>query len=333
MRALRWLALLGGVAVLAVLAAGADLPAVGRALAGVGAWGAAAVAAVFLLSFVLDTAAWQLALPSAGLSPGWLYRLWRVRMVGEAFNLVIPAGSVGGEPVKALLLKQAEGIGYKEGGASLVIAKTVLLLALLPFVGAGLALMARAPLPAAYPAAVGGGLAALGLGVLGFYAVQRWRLAGRLATALAGHRLGRRLEALLDHIHEVDDLFVAFYAGRPGRFAAALALAFLAWALGAVEIYLVMGFLGRPVGWAEAWMLEAVAQLVRAGTFFIPGSLGASEAGFLIMVEALTGQAALGLALALVRRGRELVWIAWGFLLAWLHALRPGRRGIDPEGP
>ncbi len=323
MRLSRWLALLGGLAVLAFLAAGADLPAVGRALAGVGAWGAAAVAAVYLLSFVLDTAAWQLALPSVDLTSGWLYRLWRVRMVGEAFNLVVPAGSVGGEPVKALLLKKADGIGYKEGGASLVIAKTVLLLALLPFAGIGLALMALASLPAAFPAAVAAGLTALGLGVLGFYAVQRWRLAGRLAGRLARHRRGRRLGAILDHVHEVDDLFVAFYAGRPGRFAAALLLAFLAWALGAVEIYLVMGFLGRPVGWADAWMLEAVAQLVRAGTFFIPGSIGASEAGFLIMVEALTGQASLGLALALVRRARELVWIAWGFLLGWLHALRP----------
>ena len=175
MRFLRWLALACGLLVLGWILLGADLPAVGRALAGLGVLGVAAVAALYLLAFVLDTAAWQLALPSFGLSPRRLYRLWRVRMVGEAFNLVIPAGSLGGEPIKVVLLKARDGIGYKEGGASLVIAKTVLLLALLPFAGAGLVLMERASLPPAYPAAMAAGLAVLALGVLGFYAVQRWR--------------------------------------------------------------------------------------------------------------------------------------------------------------
>ena len=334
MRVLRWLALAAGLLVLGWILLAADLPAVGRALAGLGAGGVAAVAALYLLAFVLDTAAWQLALPGFGLSLRRLHRLWRVRMVGEAFNLVIPAGSLGGEPIKAVLLKAREGVGYKDGGASLVIAKTVLLLALLPFAGVGLALMERASLPPAYRAAMAAALAALALGVLGFYAVQRWRVAGRLGRwldgRLAAHRFGRSIGKTLAHIHEVDARFAAFYVGRRGAFAASFGLAFAAWALGAVEIYLVMGFLGRPVGWDEAWMLEAVAQLVRAGTFFIPASIGASEAGFVIMVEVLTGSAPLGLALGLVRRGRDIAWIAWGFWLGWRHGLRPGPPGGRP---
>jgi uncharacterized protein (TIRG00374 family) len=305
---------------------------VGRHVLALGAPGALAVLAVFFLAFLVDTASWQLMLPSARLGAGWLYRLWKVRMVGEALNLVLPAGSLGGEPFKAVLLKRNYGLDYREGGASLVIAKTVNLLALLVFCAVGLVLMLRNPaVPEIYRLAAGAGLAALGLGVLGFFAVQRWRAASRLAHWLARGRLGAWLESYLAHIEDVDDRFHGFYARRPGRFAAALALALLNWLIGTVELYVIMAFLGQPVTVAEAWLIETVAQLVRAGIFFIPASLGASEAAMVLVYGALTGQPSLGLAVALIRRGRELLWIAWGFWIGWLFSLAPTSAGVGPH--
>ena len=69
----------------------------------------------------------------------------------------------------------------------------------------------------------------------------------------------------------------------------------------------------------EAWLIETVAQLVRAGTFFIPASLGATEAAMVLVYEALVGAPSLGFAVALIRRARELLWIAWGLWLGWLE--------------
>jgi uncharacterized membrane protein YbhN (UPF0104 family) len=66
---------------------------------------------------------------------------------------------------------------------------------------------------------------------------------------------------------------------------------------------------------SEAWIIEAIAQLVRSGAFFIPGGLGVQEGAFMIVIEAMTGQGVLGLAVAVIRRFREIVWIAWGILL------------------
>ncbi len=38
-----------------------------------------------------------------------------------------------------------------------------------------------------------------------------------------------------------------------------------------------------------------------------------------MIYDALFGLPALGFAVAIIRRGRELVWIAWGLWLGWLQ--------------
>jgi len=70
-------------------------------------------------------------------------------------------------------------------------------------------------------------------------------------------------------------------------------------------------------------MIEAAAQMVRAATFFIPSSLGAQEGAFLFMVSALTGSPPLGIAVAVIRRFRELVWIGSGFLMGTVYSRTP----------
>lgn len=321
LKLIRIVYLLIGLGLLALVLSETDLSQVWHYLQQAGWLGVAVVFGIFFIAFLVDTASWHLMLPTARLDATWLYRLWKVRMVGEALNYVIPAASLGGEPAKAVLLKKQYGIGYKEGGASVIMAKTVNLLALLAFAASGLVLISDgSQVPMAYVTALWIGLAALAAGVLGFFAVQRWRLASRLGHALSRTRFGASIERSLEKIQEVDAYFVAFYRDRPGRFTAALLIAWLAWTIGAVEIYVLMIFLGHPVSFAEAWVIEAVAQLVRAGSFFIPANLGAVEAGFVLIGQALTGQAALGLALAAVRRARDLVWILWGLGLGWRYS-------------
>ena len=318
----RGLFLVGGLGLLWLALGQADLAAVWTALGGFGLPACGLVLAVFFSAFLLDTASWQLMLPSVRCDMPWLYRLWKVRMVGEALNVIVPAGTLGGEPVKAVMLKKSWGIGYREGGASLIMTKTVNLLSLLVFAAVGfLFLLASPAFGPEFRLLPGAGLLALSIGVIGFFAVQRWRLASRLSRWVSKLSLGSGLAALLHHIEAVDELFVAFYRDRAGRFAAAFALAFANWLLGALELYVIAWFLGSPLNWAEAWLVEALAQLVRAGAFFIPGALGASEAAMVLVFAALTGRPELGLTIALVRRGRELVWILWGLAIGGRESL------------
>ncbi len=297
-------------------------------------WGLAVVLAIYFAAFLIDSLSWQLTFLTLGFGGRWGVHLWKVRMVGEAVNSATPFATMGGEPVKAMLLNRHYAMAYGESVASLVLARTTNLLGLVVFVAVGFVLMMNSErLPAGYTASAGIGLAALGVGIVLFFLVQRFKISSTAGRWLARGRLGTWLDRVLGHIHELEDRLINFYAGHRRRFAAAFALALLNWMMGTAELYATLWFLGHPVTIAEAWIIEAGAQLVRAATFFIPASIGAQEGAFLLLCGAITGQPALGLAVALIRRLREVVWIGWGFALGWRYSsLAPQNEGEGADG-
>ncbi len=291
-------------------------------------WGLAAVVGLYFLAFVIDSFTWQMALVSVPLNATWLYRTWKVRMVGEVFNYVIPAASMGGEPVKAVLLNKYYGIGYADGTASIVLGKTINLVALIIFLGAGFAYMWESPvLPMSYKVVSAAGLAGLTVATLLFFSVQRFKLTSLTGSWIRDRSFGQWIENILHHIRDMDDRLVQFYTRYRGRFAMAVALAVVNWVIGVFEVYVTMMFLGNPVSITDAWIIEAVAQLVRAGTFFIPASIGAQEGAFVLVCAAITGSPSLGGAVAVVRRIREILWLLWGALLGAMFKLAPVHGG------
>lgn len=332
MRGLRIAYLMFGLALLAAILTEVDLAEAVQRLAAVG-WGFAAVLAIYAASFVFDSAVWLLALPRLPFDLVWNVRAFLVRTAGDAFNYVVPAGGFGGEPVKADILKRRYGVGARESITSIVLARTLNLLAMLPFLALGLVFMAGIPaVPAPARGAALGGFALLTGGALLLLALQRGRASSRAGAWLAKLRWLAPLERILHHVRDMEDRLIHFYARRRARFLWAVALAFVAWGLGAVEVYVALAFIGAPVSWVEAWTIEAVAQMVRTATFFIPASLGAQEGAFIIVSGAITGSPAAGAALALVRRGREIVWIGFGMAVAAGYAATPGGDGPPTGG-
>ena len=131
-----------------------------------------------------------------------------------------------------------------------------------------------------------------------------------------------RLEDILHLIHDMDERLVHFYTLNKDRLAGALLLAYVNWMLGVVEIYNALVFLDRPITWAEAWIIEAVAQMVRTGAFFIPAAIGVQEGAFLLVCGAITGSPPIGVAVSVIRRIREVIWIIWGFAVGAFFSLR-----------
>ena len=69
---------------------------------------------------------------------------------------------------------------------------------------------------------------------------------------------------------------------------------------------------------AEAWIIEAMAQMMRAGSFFIPASIGIQDGALVLMCAAITRSPALGVPPALVRPRPRSVWPAGRFGFGWL---------------
>ncbi|MFC7688471.1 lysylphosphatidylglycerol synthase domain-containing protein [Paeniroseomonas aquatica] len=91
------------------------------------------------------------------------------------------------------------------------------------------------------------------------------------------------------------------------------------WLLGAVEIAGVLALLGHPVSLADALVIESLAQALRNVGFMLPGALAVQE-GAIIGAAALVGvPPGAALAVALVRRTRE-VCLSLPGLIAWQRA-------------
>lgn len=323
MRYLKLLYLLVGLALLAFVLSEIDI---GELVARVGqvGWGFVVILAIHLVAFLIDSLSWQLALLVVPVSMPWLYRVWKVRMVGEVFNAVIPAAGMGGEPIKAMLLRKHYDVSYREATASLILAKTINMIALVIFLTAGFALIMASPvLTPTYKSVAGIGLVVCGFGTAALFFLQRLKVSSLTGSSIGRTRFGAPVLRILHHIQDMDARLVTFYVQHKHRFVIAVVIAFANWMLGVAEIYYATAFLGHPVSLSEAWIIEAVAQLVRFATFFIPASIGAQEGAFLLTLTAITGSPGLGVAVAVVRRMRELVWIVWGLALGAMFTLKP----------
>jgi len=279
--------------------------------------------AIYFVAFIVDTLAWQLVLVQVPLNIRWAFRALNIRMISEVFNTLIPAAGLGGEPLKVNLLKKRYGIGYRESAASIILIKTIHLSALVCFLIIGFILLSRSTaLDATFGDVASIGLMVFGVMIFLFFVVQRWRIASLAGTWLSGFRFARRLQPMLHHIRDMEERLIHVYTHHRGRIAGAFCLAFFNWYLGAVEIYYAMIFLGHPITITEAWIVEAAVQLVLNGAFFIPGNIGTQEGVFLLVYSAMTGSPTLGVAVAVVRRFRELLWLVAGLVLGAVVPLK-----------
>ena len=248
--------------------------------------------------------------------------LLRVRMAGEAFNATTPTASVGGEAVKAWLLRRW--VPMSESLPSVIVAKTTITIAQALFLLLGLA-VAGVVLPE-------GSVLLYGMHwllVLEVFAVGGFVLVQVMGALGGGGRLLQRLGVMgegagAEMVGRVDRSLVEFYRLAPGRLALSTAAHFLGWAFSAVEAYIILHAMGLPVSFTTAVVIEAFGTGVRFISFMIPAHLGALEGGYVATFATLGLGGPAGLTFSLVRRLREAAWTGMGFVL--LSALRqPGR--------
>lgn len=331
--ALLAMTLLGGL-LLAGVVRDTDLGEVWRHLAHLGAGGIAALLAVHAARTLADATSWLLTLPSVRPSPRWVWRAWTVLLAASALELVTP---LGGEPMKAVVLKRHYGVPYTETGASLVLTRTTDMLAVILFVGlGGWLVLGTGLLPRAEELT---GLAGFGVFVLAavcFVTAQRTHGFSRIAARLGGLRFGRRLGdraiAALAPLTAVEDVLIEFYTRRRARLGLSVAAALAELTLGAIADWLALSLLGHPATLHDALVIQSVVLLVTTTLFFVPANLGTQEGALVLICGALLGSPALGLALAAIRRARDLVWIGGGLVIGSAFSMSLPDTVPDSEG-
>lgn len=268
-----------------------------------------------VLMYVLEAHAWRMTLGRyADAVPFW--RLLAIRTAGEVVNMTTPTAYVGGEPLKAYLLKRY-GVPMVAGLASVVTAKTTMTLAQIAFILVGMAAgfwllgTGGSPGQTAMATLISVGLLAFGVG--GFIVIQRRGIFASLLwvlrkVGLAIKPLASREEQLL----ELDRTIAAFYSQNRAGFLLSILLFFFGWLAETIEVYVMLLVLGEPVTILSSIAIGALSVFIKGGAFFIPGSLGAQDAGNLLLVTTFGYGEITGITFALLRRFRELVWVTVG---------------------
>ncbi len=247
-----------------------------------------------------------------------VWRLFWLRLGGEALNQLTPTASLGGEPFKATRL-QAEGLPLEKASASVVIQKGILVLSLILYIFVGLGL-APVFLPEAAKHMLFLGLAALGLAAAGITFVV---VSSRGPCGNSYRFLSRRgwvpqcLQRQEGFLLDLDTAMSGFYRQYPARAALAFLLFFLSWLLHSVEVYLMFWLLGHPISWGLALCLDSLAMLFTALGFFIPAAMGVQEGGNILLALGFNLGFTLGAAFSILRRIREAFWLSLGLIVVW----------------
>jgi putative membrane protein len=312
-RLARALFLLLGLGLLAVLVTQIDLAKVKTYLSEMG-WAFPLIFLPYIVVYYCDTLGWRFAFGPSLAVP--FHTLYLTRVAGEAINNLTPFAYLGGEPVKAHLLTRFR-VPIIQGMAASIIAKLLISISQFFFVilGGILALSHLATRPdILWPlvviiVVVGVLLAGLSFGLrVGLFTIlfgilDRWSLTPAF------------LERWRAQLRQLDQTIVAFYRHHPALLMLSLGLHFVGWVVGTLEVLAIFYAVGIRISVAEAIAIEALASVVKAVAFFIPGSLGVQDGGNVLLLAVFGYPSSFGLTFSLVRRMRELLWISLGLLV------------------
>jgi putative membrane protein len=296
-----------GLALFAWFVQRAGVGEIARAFANLG-WLAPVVLLPFGLVYLLDTLGWRFAFGDEGVPGVGFGTLARIRWAGESINTVLPSAYIGGEAVKVQLLHK-RGVPRVNSASSAVAGKTAQVVAQVMFIAAG-AIAGVAILPPESPARAGmltiTALAAVIVALLIW--LQQRGMFRTLSAILPVRALTKRAESL----RRLDDRIFEFYRKDRLHFLLSTAAYFAGWIADTLEILLVSHLLGMPIDFSQALAVEAFISVAKALGIFVPGALGVQESGIVFLCYLFGLPPALGVSYAIIRRGREVMYVAIG---------------------
>ena len=288
---------------------------------------------VVLLAFgwhVTNSLAWSFAFPADGFRPR-LSSLFMCKLAGEAVNQLTPLANLGGEPLKAFLLRRQSPVS--RGLASVVVNKAAQVLTGLAFTAVGMSvILLYWELPLALPTPV-----RVGLGLLAAIAVLLlwlgYRSQRRMFSSLMGfaRRCGLGLDAverLRSRAAGIDRNISRFFRQSRGRFGLVLLFHACGWLLGACETFVILRALGAGIDFEIAFLIASLTVVINSLFFFMPSNIGVLEGGQVLLFITLGLDPAMGLSLGIVKRMRKLLWISVG----WLFLTHLSRSMVSAEG-
>ncbi len=256
------------------------------------------------------------------------------RLAGEAVNLLTFTGPVLAEATKAAMLKNR--ITFSRSAAAVIVDDIMYYITVALMMLSGVALMVLsvgAPGKVIRYALIGVTIGALVM-LVGMFLVIKYnaRPLSWLLNKLDGRGwLPKFVSTKKSHVYEIETNVYSVYSEKPKLFYSLLGLGFLAHLTSVIEVYLALNLLGvsPPPTIAHSYIIESLTKVINAAFSFVPGTVGVYEGGNGIILRSLGYTVAIGVALALVRRGAILFWAGVGFVLLFWRTANSSARALS----
>ena len=284
-------------------------------------WGLAVIILWRFLSLIVAGAAWRL-LFTPGNRPNFGIAVV-ARWVSESVNALLPVAQVGGELARARLLfhalkREGKPTSGLDTAATVIVDMTLALAAQAIFALPGLWHLWQLQ-DHALGRVMGGVVVSVLPLVLLIAAQHQGAIKG--GTVLAARFGLARLVADESQEHPLWSRLAALYR-QTGLSIAVTLSHVLAWTLRAGEVYIALRLMGQDIGILDAIMIEGLLSAARTLGFLLPAGLGVQEGAILLLCSWVGVPGHVALALALVKRARELGVCLPG-LLTWAVLERP----------
>jgi len=274
-------------------------------------WAIPLVFVPYALVILCETLGWWFAFPSSR-QPIHFADLAQLTVATKAVQLLTPSITQAGEFMKIHLLR-SRGVKGDIGVASVVLAKTAITIAELLFIGSGLTLaLAFITVEPVTAMSVMLGIVVMGVGVIGVLIVQRIGLFRPLMWVSRRIRVLKTFIARHEGFLSSTESIVREHLGERRRFGWSCFWFFNGWASGILEAWVFLNVLGVPANIESAIVIQVWSVIVTRLTAFIPGNVGAQEAGIVLTFSLLGLSPESAMTFAVLRRLRQIGWIAAG---------------------
>ncbi|WP_345331908.1 lysylphosphatidylglycerol synthase transmembrane domain-containing protein [Mucilaginibacter defluvii] len=289
----------------------ADLDSVGRSLQRVGLhfiWLLIASAC----SYTCGTIAWRYCMGAEG-RPVKLFHLFWVRHVGETVGIINPASIVAGEALKVYLLRNYA--IEKQVVITSVLLSRVLMMATHLLSLLLITILSFAVIPALHFSFKVTGIALCVAGAIVLFIYLLILFLKQLRKTRLGNWLAVRTQKLRAKVAEANSALGTFYHTNKKDLLMACGFFMLHWALGSLELYIILHLLGTGAGFIPAMFVDMSVIVFKSAGAFIPAQIGVEEYGNKLMLAAIGLTATeTWVTASLLRRARQLFWIVLGLV-------------------
>ena len=263
----------------------------------------------FSASFLPLVLKWQIILRTYKKKINFL-ELLKQTIAGYAVSYITPVAKLGGEPVRAYMLKKNCNVDLKTGSSSIVIDKFIELLGMIFFGLIGMIFIISFPKIPFYFKSVFISLIILGSYILFIFYYRTKTEKGSFSSLLVSFKIYRN-KKFIKSVENVEKKMSHFFKNHKKEFF----LSFLCYIIYGIIVFFEFKFLFLSFG-VHTSIIELMLSLTIFGLFNlfpIPAGIGFGEAGQSSLFLLLKGNGSIGLAFVLLERITSLVVVAIGF--------------------